>query len=705
VSKTYDEIAKTPIEYLKGVGPDKGRLLREEISVANFGDLLHYFPFRYVDRTRFYSISEVPNAPGEIQIIGKLIALQAVAGKNRRRRLIGRFSDGKQSIELVWFSSVAALEKLLQLNTPYLLFGKPQQYQGTWSFVHPELETYSPERHAEFGSFYPVYSTTEKLSAKGLNGRAIGKLVKALLPQFNGKISENLPPSITEKYRLIPRQDALFSLHFPAGKEEMSRAKLRLVYEELFFVQLGLVRQKLVNRTKIKGNIIEEVGPIFNRFFNEVLPFDLTNAQKRVVREIRRDMGSGAQMNRLLQGDVGSGKTIVALLSMLLVYDNGFQACLMAPTEILAKQHFAGLSELLAPLNLEIALLTGSTPAAERRKMLAKLSEGSLPFIVGTHALLEDRVQFKALGLAVIDEQHRFGVAQRSRLWTKNPIPPHILVMTATPIPRTLAMTLYGDLDLSVIDELPPGRKPITTKHYTESKRLAVYGFMKDQIALGRQVYVVFPLIKESEKQDYQDLMSGFESICRSFPEPNYSVSVVHGQLPNDEKDREMQAFVEGKTHIMVATTVIEVGVNVPNASVMVIESAERFGLSQLHQLRGRVGRGADQSYCLLMTGFKLSKEAKLRLKTMEETNDGFRISEVDLSLRGPGDMAGTRQSGEDQLKVASLARDGKILEAARTDVIQLLEKDPQLESAENTPTRQHYVANYAKSQSWSRIS
>lgn len=705
MKSSYDEIAKTPIEYLKGVGPDKGRLLREELSIAVFEDLLMYFPFRYVDRTGFYQISDIPNAPGEIQIIGKLISLQMVMGKNRRRRLVGRFSDGKQSVEVVWFKSVAALEKLLQLNTPYVLFGKPQNYQGVWSFAHPELEPHTPDTAGQFGAFYPVYSSTEKLTAKGLNGRAIGKLVKALLPKFSETIVDNLPPDYVEKYRFVTREEALFGLHFPANEAMMRRARFRLVFEEFFFVQLGMVRQKLINKSKIKGNVIEHVGPVFKQFYDHVLPFPLTGAQKRVVREIRRDMGSGAQMNRLLQGDVGSGKTIVALLSMLLVLDNGLQACLMAPTEILARQHFVGLSELLKPLGVPIAILTGSTSAPERRRILAGLQTTEIPFVVGTHALLEDRVQFAALGLAVIDEQHRFGVAQRSRLWAKNPIPPHILVMTATPIPRTLAMSLYGDLDVSVIDELPPGRKPITTKHYFENKRLAIYGFMKDQIALGRQIYVVFPLIKESEKQDYQDLISGFESICRVFPEPNYQVSVVHGQLPPDVKDQEMQAFVEGKTHIMVATTVIEVGVNVPNASVMVIESAERFGLSQLHQLRGRVGRGAEQSYCILMTGHKLGKEARTRMKTMEETNDGFRISEVDLALRGPGEMTGTRQSGVVQFKVADLVKDGAVLAAARAAAIEILGIDPRLEMPNHIATRDFFITHYAEKHSWSRIS
>ncbi len=698
----FDDIAKTPIEYLKGVGPSRGDLLRTELGITNFGKLLFHFPFRYVDRSRFYTIAEVPTAPGEIQIKGVLTRIEEVSGK-KRKRLVGRFTDGRQSIELVWFRSVAAIKKILKPGSEYIIFGKPQSYQGNWSIVHPEMETVEDAKAHGESTMQPVYHSTEKLVQKGLNGRAIGRLVQSLLPKFKGTIPENLPADIIEQYRFIPREQAIFNLHFPKDDVMMRRARFRIAFEEFFFVQLGMVRQKQINKTKIRGHRIEKVGELFNRFYQEHLPFELTNAQKRVVKEIRRDMGSGAQMNRLLQGDVGSGKTMVALLSMLLALDNGLQSCLMAPTEILARQHYLGLQEFLEPMGLEIALLTGSTPKKERVGIFEKLENGTLPFIVGTHALLEDKVKFHNLGLAVIDEQHRFGVAQRSKLWAKNSIPPHVLVMTATPIPRTLAMSLYGDLDVSVIDELPPGRKPIDTKHYFESKRLAVNGFLKQQIAEGRQVYIVYPLIEESAKQDYMDLMSGFESIQRTFPEPEYMVSVVHGRLSAEEKEKEMRAFAEGRTHIMVATTVIEVGVNVPNASVMVIESAERFGLSQLHQLRGRVGRGASQSYCLLMTGYKLGDEARTRMETMVRTNDGFEISEVDLRLRGPGEMTGTRQSGVVQFRVADLVKDAKLLVEARAAAIRLLEKDEALTNHEQVRT--FFLREYGKKQAWGRIS
>ncbi|MCC5917176.1 MAG: ATP-dependent DNA helicase RecG [Cryomorphaceae bacterium] len=701
----YDKVAKTPIEYLKGVGPSRGALLRSELGIASFGDLLFHFPFRYVDRSKFYQISEISQAPGEVQIKGKLILLNEVVGQKNSRRLVGKFSDGQQNIDLIWFKSVANIKKILKVNTAYILYGKPQLYNGAWNIVHPELEPLETATKSEFGTLFPVYSSTEKLTAKGLNGKGIARLFRALLPHFKGVIPENLPSEIIEVLRLVPRSEALFQVHFPRDSKSLQRARFRLKYEEFFFIQLGMVRQKRINQTQIKGNVIARVGERFNAFYQNHLPFELTGAQKRVVKEIRKDMGSGAQMNRLLQGDVGSGKTMVALLSMLLVIDEGFQACLMAPTEILARQHFLGLSELLDPMGLRVELLTGSTPQSQRKILHEDLSSGELPIIVGTHALLEEKVKFANLGLAVIDEQHRFGVAQRARLWKKNTIPPHILVMTATPIPRTLAMSLYGDLDISVIDELPPGRKPIQTLHYLENKRLALNGFLKQQISEGRQVYIVYPLIQESAKQDYQDLVSGFESITRAFPEPDYHVSVVHGNLSAQEKEAEMQAFVKGQTQIMVATTVIEVGVNVPNASVMVIESAERFGLSQLHQLRGRVGRGASQSFCILMTGYRLGEEARTRMETMVRTNDGFEISEVDLRLRGPGEMTGTQQSGSLQFKIADLVKDGGILSQARADAIRLLQRDAELRSPENAPTREFYLRYCKYNQSWSRIS
>lgn len=594
---------------------------------------------------------------------------------------------------------------MLQTQTEYVVFGKPSVFNGKWNFVHPEIEKFAPPVLGQTFQSQPFYSTTEKARNKGLDSKGILRLQKTLLLQLPASITETLPPSVTEPFRMLPLREALVNIHFPPDADMLKKAQFRLKFEELFFIQLDLLIRKLINTSKAAGKPITKIGNHFNDFYKNHLPFELTGAQKKVLKEIRADMGSGKQMNRLLQGDVGSGKTLVALMSMLMVLDNGYQACLMAPTEILAQQHYTGLSELLQGTGITIELLTGNTRKKDRDRMLAQLAGGELNLIVGTHALIEDRVKFLNPGLVVIDEQHRFGVAQRAKLWSKDSAWPHVLVMTATPIPRTLAMTVYGDLDVSIIDELPPGRKPVRTEHRFESSRLRLIGFMKEQIAKGRQIYIVYPLIEESEKLDLMNLQSGYDALCRDFPLPDYRVSVVHGKMPPKDKEMEMQKFVKGFTHIMVATTVIEVGVNVPNASVMVIESAERFGLSQLHQLRGRVGRGAEQSFCILMTGNKLSNEARLRMNTMVRTNDGFEIAEVDMQLRGPGDIAGTQQSGIVNLHIADLSKDGAILELSRKAAIKILDSDPDLLAPENKVLRQQLEARKAGKSDWSRIS
>ena len=693
-----------PIEYLKGVGPQRGDLLKKELGIFTFGDLLFHFPFRYVDRTRFYSIRELNADLPYIQVRGRIVSL-VVKGDKRKKFMAGRFDDGTGSIELRWFQGLKWLQSTLQLNQEYILFGKPSEWNGAISVVHPELELAAEVNPALASSLQAIYATTEKLKTRGLDSRGILRLQKQLQIQLPPRFSETLPDNSVQSLRLMNRRDAFAAIHFPDSPEAQKKAEFRLKFEELFYIQLRLLSMKQARLEKFRGRVFSTVGDYFNRFFKNCLPFPLTNAQKRVIKEIRTDCGSGKQMNRLLQGDVGSGKTVVALMSMLLAIDNGFQACLMAPTEILANQHAETISKMLGELDVPVALLTGSTKTAARRKIHEGLQEGSIKILIGTHALIEDPVQFKALGFVVIDEQHRFGVEQRARLWAKSDTPPHILVMTATPIPRTLAMTIYGDLDVSVIDELPPGRKPISTVHRTDAHRLQVWNFLKKEIALGRQVYIVYPLIKESEKSDMKNLEDGYNAICRDFPAPKYRVSIVHGKQKNTDKDFEMQRFVKGETHIMVATTVIEVGVNVPNASVMVIENAERFGLSQLHQLRGRVGRGADQSYCILMTGPKLGNDARLRLKTMVETNDGFRIAETDLQLRGPGDAEGTRQSGIVDLKLADLAKDQQILQVAREAAMKLLEQDPHLEKPEHAVVHRQLDAIRKRSGNWGRIS
>ncbi|MBO0323099.1 ATP-dependent DNA helicase RecG [Muricauda sp. CAU 1633] len=695
---------QTPIPYLKGVGPNRADILKAELGIETYRDLLHLFPNRYLDKTQYYKIAQLQPSGTDVQVVGKIIHLKMVEQK-RGKRLVATFVDETGQMELVWFRGHKWIRENLKINEPYVVFGRISKYGNTFSMPHPEMELLSEHQKGLKVAMQPIYPSTEKLSAKGITNRVVGKMMQQLFLESKGQFLESLPKPILEELRLISKSEALFNIHFPKNQELLAKAQFRLKFEELFFVQLQLISKKLVRKQKIKGLPFENVGENFTSFFENHLPFELTDAQKRVIKEIRGDLGSNAQMNRLLQGDVGSGKTIVALMCMLLAMDNGFQACLMAPTEILANQHYNGLKELLGKMDVKIALLTGSTKKSERTLLHNQLENGNLNILVGTHAVLEDKVQFKNLGLAIVDEQHRFGVAQRSKLWHKNDIPPHILVMTATPIPRTLAMSLYGDLDVSVIDELPPGRKPIKTVHRYDANRLKVFKFIKDEIRKGRQIYIVYPLIQESEALDYKDLMDGYESIAREFPMPDYQISIVHGKMKPAEKDYEMDRFVKGETQIMVATTVIEVGVNVPNASVMIIESAERFGLSQLHQLRGRVGRGAEQSFCILMTGHKLSEDAKTRLQTMVHTNDGFEIAEVDLKLRGPGDLMGTQQSGLLTLKIADIVKDNQILKTARYHAIQLLKDDSRLEKEENRPVRLAYSKMMQNKTIWNYIS
>lgn len=695
---------QTPIEYLKGVGPNRADLLRKEVGIFTYQDLLHFFPNRYIDRTRYYKINELEQNNAEVQIVGKIIHLKTVE-QNKGKRLVATFVDETGSMELVWFRGHKWIKESLKINVPYVIFGKVNTFKGQFSMPHPEMELLQEHEQSLRTAMQPVYPSTEKLSNSGVTNRVINKLMQQLFLETKNKFSETLPLSILEPLKLVSKNEALFNIHFPKSSTLLAKSQYRLKFEEFFYIQLQLIRKNLIHKHKIKGYNFEKVGKLFNTFYNEHLPFELTEAQKRVIKEIRNDMGSNAQMNRLLQGDVGSGKTIVALMSMLIALDNGFQACLMAPTEILSVQHYNGLSDMCKKLNVSISLLTGSTKTSERNEIHKNLENGSLNILIGTHALIEEKVKFKNLGLAIIDEQHRFGVEQRAKMWHKNDLPPHILVMTATPIPRTLAMSVYGDLDISVIDELPPGRKPVKTVHRYDSNRLKVFKFIRDEIAKGRQVYIVYPLIQESEKMDYKDLMDGYESIEREFPKPQYQISIVHGKMKPADKDYEMQRFLKGETQIMVATTVIEVGVNVPNASVMIIESAERFGLSQLHQLRGRVGRGADQSYCILMTSFKLTNDAKTRLETMVRTNDGFEIAEVDLKLRGPGDMMGTQQSGVMQLKIADIVKDGEILKLARSYAWQILKEDPSLQKPENTAVRLTYAQMAKFKNIWNYIS
>lgn len=701
---SMSNLLETPIEYLKGVGPARGELLRKELGIHKYGDLINLFPNRYIDRTRYYKINELQNTNAEVQIVGRIIHIKTVEQK-KGKRLVATFADETGEMELVWFQGQKWIRENLKLNTVYVIFGKCTAFNNQFNMAHPEMELLAEHEQNLRSAMQPVYPSTEKLGQRGVSNRVVNKMMQQLFVETHALFSETLPTYILDELKLIPKNVALFNIHFPKSPDLLAKAQFRLKFEELFFIQLQLITKNLIRKHKIKGHPFEKVGEYFNEFYNNHLPFDLTNAQKRVLKEIRNDMGNPAQMNRLLQGDVGSGKTIVALMSMLLALDNGFQACLMAPTEILANQHFIGLTELAKPLNINIKILTGSTKTSDRRIIHEELENGSLHIIIGTHALLEDKVKFHNLGLAIIDEQHRFGVEQRSKLWKKNEIPPHVLVMTATPIPRTLAMSLYGDLDISVIDELPPGRKPIQTVHRFDGNRLKVWKFIRDEIEKGRQIYIVYPLIDVSEKMDYKDLMDGYESISRDFPLPKYSVSIVHGKMKPSEKDSEMQRFSQGKTNIMVATTVIEVGVNVPNASVMIIESAERFGLSQLHQLRGRVGRGAEQSYCILMTSHKLSNDSKIRMETMTRTNDGFEIAEVDLKLRGPGDLMGTQQSGVLNLQIADIVKDKDILQLARHHAVKLLKDDASMTKPEHLNLRNVFIQMSKKQNIWNYIS
>lgn len=696
-----------PITYIKGISVARAELLYAELGVRTCNDLLHLFPFKYIDKTTFYTIRELHQNSAEVQIVGKITGIKTVKQK-RGSRLVATFTDNTGSIELVWFKGAKWIKDNLKANIPYVIYGKLNWYKGTASMPHPEMELVSEYKQKLQSAMQAVYPSTEKLSNKGVTNKMMRGYMQNLFQQAYEGIEEVFSTSFRNEHKLLHKKEALLNIHFPKSQELLSQAQYRLKFEELFFIQLQLLVKKLINKARIKGYVFENVGERFTNFYNNHLPFDLTNAQKRVLKEIRKDVGTGAQMNRLLQGDVGSGKTIVALLVMLLAIDNGFQATIMAPTEILATQHFNGIKELLENTGINIELLTGSTKTKKRREIHENLENGNLHILVGTHAILEDKVKFQRLGMAIIDEQHRFGVAQRSKLWQKSAetgVPPHVLVMTATPIPRTLAMSLYGDLDVSVIDELPPGRKEVKTVHRYDSHRLGVFKFLKDEIDKGRQVYLVYPLIQESEAMDYKDLMDGYESIAREFPSPKYQISIVHGQMKPADKDYEMERFVNGETQIMVATTVIEVGVNVPNASVMVIESSERFGLSQLHQLRGRVGRGAEQSFCILLTSFKLSSDAKTRIKTMVETSDGFKIAEVDLKLRGPGNIMGTQQSGVLNLKIADVVKDSPILYQARQAAIKVLNDDPGFVAPENALILKRLTSLQKTSGIWSKIS
>jgi len=679
-------LLQKPIEYLKGVGPNRAQLLKKELGLYTLQDILYFFPHRYIDKSTYYTPAELPQTTADVQVLGSITHIETVKQK-RGSRLVATFSDGQHSMELVWFRGQQWIQKSLQLNTPYMAFGRLNWYGKKCSIPHPELELIADHEQRK-GNFQAVYPSTENLTKSGITQRIVRQIVENLFDEMQNNLQEVLSDELRNTYQLIEKNEALKAIHFPQSQEALARAQYRMKFEELFFVQLQLGLKKQHRKERIKGIPFPKIGTYFNRFFHEHLPFPLTEAQKRVVREIRADLNSEAQMNRLLQGDVGSGKTIVAVLCMLMALDNNVQATLVAPTEILALQHYSGIKALLAPLGVEMGLLTGSVTKKAREPLFEKLANGQLQLLIGTHAVLEETVHFKQLGLAIVDEQHRFGVAQRAKLWRKNSTPPNILVMTATPIPRTLAMTAYGDLDLSVIDELPPGRKPITTTHRFDSKRLAVFQFMREEITKDRQVYVVYPLIQESKVLDYKDLMDGYESIVREFPLPDIQVSIVHGRMNAQDKAYEMERFISKKTQIMVATTVIEVGVDVPNASIMIIESAERFGLSQLHQLRGRVGRGASKSYCILMTGSKLSQDAQTRIQTMVRTQDGFELAEVDLSLRGPGDVMGTQQSGVLPFLIANLKKDVDILKTVRHAVDTLLQNDPNLSLSINENIR-----------------
>lgn len=702
---TQNDILKTPIEYLKGVGPKRADVFRKEFNINTFEDLLHYYPYRHVDKSQIHKVADIAEDGSYIQLRGRISNVQIV-GQQRGKRLTAQFSDDTGSIDLVWFNGIKWVQEMLVGRKEFIIFGKPTLFNGRWNLTHPEMiDPNAKNETAVPMNFQPLYNTSDVAKRKTLDSKAVSKIIANLLPIVHPIIPETLPDDMLNNLNLMPLRDALCQIHFPENNQQLSRAALRLKFDELFFIQLKMLMLKQINTTKNPGHIFGKIGDYFNNFYKHHLPFELTNAQKRVIKEIRGDLGSGHQMNRLLQGDVGSGKTIIALFIMLIAIDNNFQACMMAPTEILATQHYEKICKQVAPLGLRVEFLSGSTRAAKRREILQDLLNGDIHILIGTHALIEDAVQFKNLGLAVIDEQHRFGVEQRAKLWRKNTIAPHVLVMTATPIPRTLAMTLYGDLDVSVIDELPKGRKPIITKHIYNDKRLSLYGFMKDQIKAGRQVFVVYPLIKESEKSDLLDLMAGYEAIQHSFPEPEYGIGIVHGKMKAEEKDFEMQRFAKNQSQILLSTTVIEVGIDVPNATVMVIENAERFGLSQLHQLRGRVGRGGGQSYCILMSKYELSTDGRKRLNAMVSTNDGFEIANFDLELRGPGDIQGTQQSGMLDFKIADISKDEKLVSYTRQLAMQVLDNDPDLSRPEHSRLAKIVTQMIQRDQNWSVIS
>lgn len=697
------DLLKTPIVYLKGVGPAKSEVLKKELGIFTYEDLLNYFPYRYVDKSKIHTISEISDDLSYIQLKGQIRSIQII-GEKRAKRLVAKFEDETGSIDLIWFNSINWIVDSIRPNIPYLLFGKPSIFNRRYNITHPELDVFSSETKVNFIPFQPLYNTSEKLKKRGVDSRVVSKMVHAMLQQIKGTIPENLSADIIQQNNLLSREEALFNIHYPADKQTLARAIHRIKFEELFFNQLNLYRTKQLRLTRIRGHEFPLVGDFFNTFYHEKLPFELTQAQKKVIKEIRADLKGPAQMNRLLQGDVGSGKTVVALMTMLIACDNNYQSCIMTPTEVLAQQHFATIKNLLADMDINVELLTGSTKVAARRKILENLANGTISIIIGTHALIEDRVVFKNLGLTIIDEQHRFGVAQRAKLWGKNNPMPHILVMTATPIPRTLAMTLFGDLNVSIIDELPKNRKPIKTMHFYDKNRLRIQGIMREEIAKGRQIYVVFPLIEESETLDLKHVNDGFEALSHDFPLPDYAISVVHGKLKPEEKQYEMDRFKKGETNILISTTVIEVGVDVPNASVMIIEDAQRFGLLQLHQLRGRVGRGAEQSYCILVTGYDLTQDGKDRISAMLHTNDGFEIANLDLKIRGPGDIDGTRQSGLLDFKLADLSKDDAILLKARQTAESLLKVDPEIEKTENTPMKKFLLQTKYKT-NWVFIS
>ena len=691
------------IKYLHGVGPQRANILNKELNVFSFRDLLYYFPYKYVDRSRIYYIHEIDGNMPYIQLKGRIASFERM-GEGAKSRLIAHFTDGTGFIDLIWFQGAKYITNKYKVNEEYIVFGKPTVFNNNVNIAHPDIDLASELSLSTMG-LQPYYNTSEKMKRSNLNSHAIAKLMKSLFAAIEKEtIDETLSANIIDKHKLMSLHEALHNIHFPQNPDVLRKAQYRLKFEELFYIQLNILRYTKERRNKFRGLVFGRIGDVFLTFFNQYLPFELTGAQKRVIKEMRKDMGSGKQMNRLLQGDVGSGKTLVALMTMLIALDNGYQACLMAPTEILATQHHETIANFLKDMDVRVELLTGSVKGKKRERILEGLAEGDVKILIGTHAVIEDTVNFKALGLVVIDEQHRFGVAQRAKLWSKNNCPPHILVMTATPIPRTLAMTLYGDLDVSVIDELPPGRKPIQTIHQFDNRRLAMYQFVRKEIQAGRQVYIVYPLIQENEKMDLKNLEDGYVNICEIFPE--YRVSKVHGKMKPAEKDAEMQRFVNNETQIMVATTVIEVGVNVPNASVMIIENAERFGLSQLHQLRGRVGRGADQSYCVLVTGYKLSDDTRKRMQIMVDTNDGFEIAEADLKLRGPGDLEGTQQSGVAfDLKIADIAKDGQLLQYVRTIAENIIDADPANNMPENAIIWKRLKELSKKDVNWSVIS